>query len=614
MDATPRLFAVRGADSRLKAGPFESDAEALYLGPEGACLVGGSNLTLHGKPLAAGPSPDARQALTALSQQSSAPPQSKIQNPKSKITTAWTFASLTPRRPAILSPIVSSTDPPGVGAPDDLVDGFIPLHTGDVRWNNPKGLTLTFDLRQSEDLSAVEFATGQIGSNNMLPTAEKMPKDRTVAAQFSDDGFAKDVRGGEAVFKAGFTIEPLHKGTVFPMGRWRLTDVKQRSRQVRLTFPPGPLALREVFIRRAKGTEARFGPSLVADLDGDGREEAVVTTDTGELAVLGPDGQKRWGHTFAGPVTCLKVEAASSRLSNHEKRQEVASTRATPATLLVGTWEARLYCFSADGRQQWMTDFTPLGGDLPVPFSIALTQPGADGQRGIIVGNYARVSFVSPEGKLLSHTFGYGAFETMALTDGMDLTGDGVEDALAYNVWATMSVVDGAKRKAERSISCPRGDGLALRAFGGDAKADPAVLVASDNGLGVVRPVSGKYDWQKALSPMSCVVTADVDGDGQDEIVVGKRDGWLLVLSASGEVKQKAMIGDEVRAIVPLSRRLWLATGADVRVLDAKLATLATFSCPAQRIEALGKDMILVLGEDGAVSAFRPDAQRLTGE
>jgi hypothetical protein len=417
-----------------------------------------------------------------------------------------------------------------------------------------------------------------------------MPKDRALKVEFSDDGFQKDVRGGEATFRAGFTIEPLHKGTVFPMGRWRLADMKQRARHVRLTFPPGPVALCEVFIRRARGTEARFGPSLLADLDGDGQEEAAITTDTGELVVLGQDGRKRWGKKFAGPVTCLRAGGLVGT--------------AHPTCLLVGTWEARLYCFAADGRQEWMTDFTPLGGDLPVPFSIALTQLGADGKRGIIVGNYARVSFVSPDGKLLSHTFGYGAFEALSLTDGLDLTGDGVEDALVYNVWATLSVVDGAKRKAERSIGCPRGEGLALRRWSDGA--DPSVLVASDNGLGVLRPVSGNYDWQKTLSPMSCLAVADVDEDGQDEIVVGKRDGWLLVLSGKGEVKRKVLIGDEVRSVVALpSRRLWIATGTDIRVMDKHLSTLARFDCIAQRLEAMGKDLVLILGADGLVTVIR---------
>jgi hypothetical protein len=152
-----------------------------------------------------------------------------------------------------------------------------------------------------------------------------------------------------------------------------------------------------------------------------------------------------------------------------------------------------------------------------------------------------------------------------------------------------------------------------LRQWQESRQPDPAVLVASDNGLGILRPVSGKYDWQRTLGPSSCVAIADLDRDGRDEIIVGKRDGWLLVLSEKGEVKEKVLVGDEIRSIVTWPSqpgRLWIATGTDIRLLDSRLSSIAKYDCKAQRIEALGKDLVLILGEDGVVSAFRPDEQQ----
>lgn len=597
-DGCPGLLAVAGASKGVSAGPFASDGIAAYIGPEGMCVMGGTGLSCNGKAIAlhggdgSGLLVQKEVVETLRRMWKDAAPMSVMGGGEAvtALRSCWSFTGLEARHPAVMGPIVTSSERPTSGSLDELVDGFLSNGLGEVVWENAKGLALTFDLGRAEEISTIELATGLTCPVNHLPEPARMPKDWVVSVQFSNDAFAKDVRGGEAVFHPGYTIEPLHKGTVYAMGRWRTDELKQGGRYVRILFPPGRVALREVYIRRSNGTEARFGPTLIADLDGDGQEEAVITADTGELAVLGRDGQKRWGHKFSGPVTCLKAAPLSPGA----------------AALLVGTWEARLYCFLPDGRQQWMTDFSGLAGDLPVPFSICLGEPGATGKRDIIVGNYARVSFVTADGQLLGHSFAYGAFETMALAPGVDLTGDGVADAILYNVWATLSVVDAAKRIVARAIPCPRGEGLAFQRWSSAVESDPRILIASDNGLGVVRAVSGKYDWQVELSPLSCVQLADPEGDGTEEVFVGRRDGWLLSLSDKGEVRSKALLGDEVASLAVSANCLWVATGTEIYVLDGRLATRARFASSAEKIEPFGKDLILVLCGDGTVSAFKP--------
>jgi hypothetical protein len=596
-DAVPALFAVRTQEASWSAGPFQSDAAAIYVGADGSCRIAGTRITFEGRELPSGPATEhMRDALCRL-WEDALPIDSPAASPheaagKKKTDFAWQFDGLEPRRPAILAPIVSASEPPQAGALENLVDGFIPLWTGDANWENKAGVTLTFDLRRSEQISAIELATGLVSPMNELP-APAGQSDIAATVEYSDDEFQNDVRGGPTRFKPGFTIEPLHKGTVFPMGRWRLAVADQSARYVRIRFPPGAIAFREVFIRRASGTESRFGPSLTADLDGDGAEEAVVTTDACELVVLGSNGQKRWSRKFLGPVTCLKA----ARLKPGGR-----------TCLLVGTWEARIYCFASDGRELWVTDLLPLGGDLPTPFSIALCAPEADGGHNILVGNYARVSFLSADGKLLGHSFASGAFETMALA--LDPMGDAAQQALLYNVWGPISVVDRAKREVVRTIGSPTGEGLALEALPGDAAGGPRVLVATDSGLGVFRADTGEYDWQRPLAPLTTVTLADLDGDGLQEIIAGKRDGWLLALSADGQVKHKALIGDEVRSVAQSPANpgsLWIATASDIRRLDERLYERARFDIKAQRIAPLGNDLLLVLGEDGSVAAFQPD-------
>ncbi|UCH35828.1 MAG: PQQ-binding-like beta-propeller repeat protein, partial [Armatimonadota bacterium] len=606
------LLGVNPGTGVVRIGPFETNARMFYLTDAGeSALVGGSYLEYRGERLrmVAGrvtlPS-GARVDLARLWREAGEKARAGAAEADVRPAPAgarsasrrW-FDALTPRLANVDNPIVMSDVPPAAGSLDDLVDGFIPLWSGDVSWPAGQSPVLTLDLRREYEVGAIEFATGLVSRPNTLPDASDMQA-RGATVEFSVDGFERDVRGQEVTFAPGFTIEPLHKGTVFAMGRWRAAGMNERARYVRLRLDGDAgrgVTMREVFIRAAGTNEARFGSAEVGDLDGDGQDELIVTTDACELVVVGAEGQERWRKSFAGAVTCARVVelAEASRV------------------LLVGTWEARLYCFDADGIELWRTDFLPLGGDLPVPFSVAVWQPEADSPPQIIVGNYARVSFLDAAGRMLSHNFAYGSHETMTLAPGFDVTGDGVDDAILYNPWATLSVVDGAKREVVRWLPAPAGEGLALELWDDRGAADPRALVASENGLGMLRLKSGRYDWRADVTPLTCVAGADLDGDGAREIVVGKRGGFLLVYSEAGELRQRVLLGEAVMAlqVIELAGR---EAGGTAGLLVATDEALRMFEAGADGADgAPGPN--LSLQERGVVSGRGyVDLRRLRGE
>jgi outer membrane protein assembly factor BamB len=602
-DSVPALLVVRNTESGpVKCGLFETDAESLFVGAEGVCAVGGAKVKYDGKIVAVGrPAPvEVVNALNRMWGWTSSSSLAAKERTGVEPKPVWTYDSMLPQRPAVLSPLVSSSESPRSGAVDEVGDGCLSYNYGNVTWANSKGMTLTFDLRRSLDISSVEYATGRIASPEAYPILAHL-KDRAATVEFSDDNFVADVRGGPVSFRAGFTFEMLHKGMRSPMGRWRLDDVKQKARYVRIGFPQGPVEVREVYIRQATGTEARFGPSLVTNWEGKGRKDCIITTDTGELVVLDSSGKKRWGHVFAGAVTCLKA---------------VALEAGHPGVLVVGTRESRLYCFSKDGEQRWMIDcgtpapewkITALAtfNECGIPFSIDVSARNAEGRSTIIVGQYCRATLVSPDGKVVDHFKAGGDAQTMSLVNGMDFTGDGVADALFGNSWGLVPIVDLARHTAERLLTVPNGTTLALQGWENSNPKNPSVLFASENGIGVFYPLTEHFVWKRNSTLLSCVTLVNPEGKGP--IVVGKKDGCLLVLDANGEVTRKAMLGSEIRSIVVTSAsplRVWVATGVELLSMNENLEVLKRVACVARHLEQIDDERLLLLKQDGSVCAI----------
>ncbi len=609
--SNPALFAVRGdGKGNMKYGPFETDAESFYIGTEGVCAVGGTQVKYEGKSLRLGQAapPEVIEELKKIwagALVSSTVAQKKI---AVALDPVWTYNQMLPRRPIILNLLVAASETPITGSLGELVDGLLSSNYGNVSWVNPKGLTLNFDLGQSMDVSDVEYATGQISSPNVFPVPAQL-KDKQAKVEFSDDNFRNDIRGGAITFQAGFTFELLHKGQRFAMGRWRLSGVKEKARYVRIVFPPGAIGIREVYIRQGKGSEAQFGPSLVTDWDGTGKPDSIITTDTGEMVVLDSNGKKRWSHTFSGAATCLNAGVLEA---------------GRPGVLIVGTRESRLYCFSKEGEQLWMIDYgnypapewnipdLAMYNECTIPFSINFTAPGKDGKRTVFLGHYCFASLVSPDGKITDFFRAYGECQKVSLINGMDFTGDGSADALLGNSWGRIPIVDLVTHTAKSGLIVPAGQALALQGWDSSDPKNPSVLFASENGIGVLRPSlckkevweDGIFDWQKLWMLMSCVTPVNPNGPGQ--ILVGKKDGLLLVLDEKGEVKNRIMLGDEIRSIVVTAAsplRFWVATGGDIFVIDGNLNILKRIGCVALKLQKLDDKRLLILSKDGTISA-----------
>ncbi len=570
------LMAVRTGGKEIDFGAVVSDADALLLSPRGVLTDGAKKLLVGGAPVertvsgkiasrSAGPTLSALWDRTPPLRRSA-----PAEQDGGTLGEAWRFAGATrPGEPVRGCRLSARPDPSG-GRLEELVDALVPLWTGQVSWSGDGKPVLTFHLPEEVELTEIEVRTGFVAGVNTRPDEAKLsPLPPCKATFILDDGaVAADI---ELKWEPGYNAEQLHKAEFYPIGRQRARGFEQRAKRVTLAFA-GPFRAKEIILRTSQPALCRVTRLQARDLDGDGSEEILAVTERNELIVLSAGGEERWRRRFNGPINALfrgPLEAGG------EPR------------VLVGTLESLVYALSASGEELWRADTLFLGDDCPGPFSIATWRPRPEGPVEVIVGNYARCSFFGADGRRLGWSKAAGAFETMTLTAGLDLNDDGCEDALMYNNWRSLSIIDGKQRKMVGAIPCPGGLGLVLERID-QGGGEPRILIATDTGVGILRPKAKTYDFRLETSPVSACLYADLDDSGDKEIVIGKLDGYVIALDGRGTVLHRTALGEPVRALAVLPRgpaRLLVACENSIRFLSPQLRELS--AVPGRRIERL---------------------------
>jgi len=590
------LLAVRAGRERIAYGALQADCDALYLGPGASMAAGGDAVSVDGVPVltASGSlaQPEAVRALLASLWQGATP---VTRAPPTAgrlggLKPVWRFAGATRKGEAVTGCAVSVQPELHVGRAEELADSLSPLWTGTAGWGGDVKPTITLDLPVETEVGEIEVRTGFVVGKNTRPDEAKLKSLPACRATFlTEDG---KVSGEVALaWQPGYNAEQLHKAEFFAIGRQRARGFAHRAKRIVLAFD-GPLRVKEIIPRSTRLAPARITRLLTHDLDGDGTKEILVASGDNELIVLSAAGKERWRQRFNGPINAVHC----ARLGPGPE-----------ATVLVATLESWVHALTPDGDEVWRADTLFLGGDCPGPFSIATWRPQVDGPMEIIVGNYDRCSFFDTVGKRLGWSNAAGAFETMTLGDGLDLNDDGCEDALMYNNWRTLSIIDGKKRKMVGTIGCPGGLGLVLKRIDGGV-GEPRVLIATDTGVGVLRPRTKTYDFRLNMSPISSCIHADLDGDGQREIIIGRLDGFVMVLDAKGKVLSRKAIGEPVRDLVCVpdpTPRLLVACDSTTRLLSPTLSELG--SSPTPRLAKLLAHPLgtIAVGTDGSVNMLR---------
>jgi len=527
----------------------------------------------------------------------------------------WRYGGLPrPLRP-VIGPGVTSDVAPAARELDDLVDAVVPRWAA-TTWAPGAAPVITFDLRAPVALSGLDIA-GHTSSQDKWPDPFVVKAAFEADMTFSNDGFQADVRKRQVTFEKTYTIEPFHKGMLYFNQLYRARDLNEHARFVRFTPvladpKTSVFGATEFTFRSAGPGDVTVLDQRVADLDGDGAPELVLATDQHVVVVLGADGAERWRAAFPGRITWISAADLEA-----DGRREV----------IVCCFDQSVSVWEHDGGRRWRTDLLApdFTGDLVRPYSACVWQRGEAGGRGLAVGNYHAVTFLSHDGSVEQHVLIYGADQDQTLTTGADLNGDGVEDALFRNIWRHVVPIDG---KTRAPFKAPDGKSvywrtqglrtLAFRLWTPSPGAAPVLLHVSDAGAAAYDPFrpaatpgSSAWElWRVSSGPVTGFATADFNGDGAEELVLAREDGFLVGLDSRGGVWRKQAVGRPLTSLAALPTddgiRLVAVSPRGLHVFDDKLAAQGVLAGDYRRVFAVPESSLLIaVTRAGDLSAWR---------
>ncbi|UCH34744.1 MAG: PQQ-binding-like beta-propeller repeat protein [Armatimonadota bacterium] len=305
------------------------------------------------------------------------------------------------------------------------------------------------------------------------------------------------------------------------------TVVPQNDHEISLVDDDG-----SVIWTRELGSGVQWGGAVIADLDGDGRHEALTGTAGGEVYCFdGASGEPKWRYDCGGPI--------EAPIAVGDADQAAGLETVAPAG------EAGLVCLRGDGTPAWVfrdgSNFYcgPLILDVDSDGEAEVVCGSGDDIRGVHC-----ISGRTGEREWLART----PESVDAALAAADVDGDGMTDVVFADVGGWTFALSG-ERGAQDTIFSLDGTGQEKWRYrcGGGVDSAPCIAdVTGDGRLDVLLGSGdrslycldrqGKLQWQFRTDMKISVspAVADVDGDGILEILVASRDGKVYCLSTAG--------------------------------------------------------------------------------
>ncbi|GMQ77769.1 MAG: hypothetical protein BMS9Abin02_0258 [Anaerolineae bacterium] len=284
---------------------------------------------------------------------------------------------------------------------------------------------------------------------------------------------------------------------------------------------------------------------IAADINRDGFSELIFsyTTELGysQLALLNPDGERIWEKPTSGSVTSIATIEFQSEL---------------PLDIAVATSLDRVYLYNADGQLIW-----PFRS--PNKTITNLAAAGLEQGNALIIGtSVGTVSAYDPIGKRYwSRPHSPKADRSIAAISIPNKTNQDDRIAMAIvlssnsdnTLPSELILLDTDGRTLEPTFPTSDDSGLSrLVDINNDGRSELllagfATLELLDPGIGV-RKYSQAWDYRLDAEPKS-VLAADINDDGEQELLVGTDDGRLHALREDGSPLWVAEIGGTVTSI-----------------------------------------------------------------
>ncbi|MWG33169.1 outer membrane protein assembly factor BamB family protein [Halomarina oriensis] len=286
---------------------------------------------------------------------------------------------------------------------------------------------------------------------------------------------------------------------------------------------------------------------VVADLDGDG--ESLVVSTSYENALIAYDaetGEERW-----------RVTLNESDPSFGYGRPTVADLPVSPGRDVVfSSIHGDVGVVTANGSVVWRASLADAGlDDTIVQQRPVVADVDGDGEQEVVVGSGSGLVVFEADGSVAWTRTGPSQYVVSTQAD------DDPARELLVGDGRTLTAVDGASGAVQWSAEPD-----AILRYRGVADGDgdgTAELYAGtlDGEVLAIDVTNGDGEWRTTVSadgaPVWSPVTADVDGDGDQEVVVTSRDGTVTVLA-----------GDDGRVLATYERSVPIETHVTPADLD----------------------------------------------
>jgi len=482
-------------------------------------------------------------------------------------------------------------------------------------WKSAGGpLNLTLDLGEVKDIGSVRlFGTVATGYIRKFAWGKG---DMKVAVAFSNDNFEKDIREDK---KPITTYNEFSRPRVHYVWSARVPHLTikapSRARYVRLTLSTALeyISLQKIIVEGRKPRESLLCDLKSSDLDGDGNEEVLVKTNNREIVALASDGKKRWSKNFGGEI----VTWFSQDLETDKRAEVVAFTS-----------DDICYALNGNGSQRWLKDFyeyTKKGSKEKwqrwycqyLFKTMTAGRPDASGRKEVIgVPKGPAVTTIKPDLSIAEYK-GLGTVNTAVIATDNKVLGREVT-LLA----GRLLIVKDTKGRSivNRNFKGRLGGNSDFPVF----VAAAAVADRTQRGFLGINPSSiewapvGKNDkagkgWGKFSEiPISAYLLKDLDGDGDSELLIGYKDGFVRAHRLSdGKILKKVCVGSPVTGITTLGSDIIIGSRDSVRRCDSSLKERGVLNIKAVSVVGVRgkKPIVCVVDENGTIHALDTSAR-----